>query len=324
MPPLPELGYVLADERIVEVFVEVKAENAPQSDSHIGITRKVKQNVQRIAGYTEPTAEYGKRFHISAQCIFHYRVKIVCQNDLFAEPHDKAGNALTYVLGGGASVVYLLFNNAVSYDRTCHQLREQGYEHKEFHRIMLYLDFSPVSVKDIREYLKGVEADTDRQRYMGSGNIYWQYSVQIFHHKVGVFEHAQQTKAHDKRYCNAHLRQLCPSVILYHKTAAVVDYSAVNKQDYPQRLAPGVEYQGKNYKHSIFPAYRLADKIHQQAKRQKRVQKKQIGKDHSLSPFTGNSKSPSIYKTYITRKKSQKLLYYKIILNATPALTIPK
>ena len=41
VPSLPKLGYALADEGIVEVFVEMEAENASQADGDVGIAREI-------------------------------------------------------------------------------------------------------------------------------------------------------------------------------------------------------------------------------------------------------------------------------------------
>lgn len=56
VPPLPEFGYVLTDERVVEVFVKVKSENASETDSDIGVSREVKEDLERVSRYTEPCA----------------------------------------------------------------------------------------------------------------------------------------------------------------------------------------------------------------------------------------------------------------------------
>ena len=41
MPSLPKLGYALADEGVVEVFVEMEAENASQADGDVGVAREI-------------------------------------------------------------------------------------------------------------------------------------------------------------------------------------------------------------------------------------------------------------------------------------------
>ena len=130
MPSLPELAYALADEGVVEVFVEVEAENASQSDGDIGVAREVEVVPQRHEYRAVPRSHHGEglgsgvavgRF---AEAGENCGVKIIRDDDLLGNAEYHSRESVAYVLDGSVSVVYLLSDEGVADDRTCHQLRE--------------------------------------------------------------------------------------------------------------------------------------------------------------------------------------------------------
>ena len=55
MPTLPEFCNVLAQERMPEVFFQLKAHHTGNSDCHIGITGEVEVNLHGIDNDTIPS-----------------------------------------------------------------------------------------------------------------------------------------------------------------------------------------------------------------------------------------------------------------------------
>ena len=67
MPPSPEVGDGITTIGMTEVLVEVEAQTAPQSDSHIRIAREVEVDLQGKGHDAYPCASSGEVLHIARQ-----------------------------------------------------------------------------------------------------------------------------------------------------------------------------------------------------------------------------------------------------------------
>ena len=67
MPSLPEFGNIFRYKGVVEVLVEMEAENSSETYRHIGIARKIEINVKGVENYPVPGTYNGKLGYISAE-----------------------------------------------------------------------------------------------------------------------------------------------------------------------------------------------------------------------------------------------------------------
>ena len=98
VPTLPELSDVLAEERVAEVFVQMKAEDAGNANCHIGIAGEIEVHLQGVENYTVPDTQCGLGGEVVPQELVYDAGEPVCQYDLFAQTN---GNTHTCLLSAG-------------------------------------------------------------------------------------------------------------------------------------------------------------------------------------------------------------------------------
>ena len=124
MPPSPEVGDGITTIGMTEVLVEVEAQTAPQSDSHIRIAGEVEVDLQGKGHDACPCASSGEVLHIARQKLVRDFRQLVGKDDLLAQSDDKAIDAISNVFGGDAAVADLLCYRVIAHDRTCDELWE--------------------------------------------------------------------------------------------------------------------------------------------------------------------------------------------------------
>ena len=88
MPAPPELRSGAGDERVVEVFAEVEAEDLSEADRHIGIAGKVEVDLEHIRRGVEPCEK--DRLLRRALEHAHELAENICDEDLFRKPRREA------------------------------------------------------------------------------------------------------------------------------------------------------------------------------------------------------------------------------------------
>ena len=195
MPSLPEFADRLADERILEVFVKVEAEDTTQTDRHIGIAAEIEINIEGIADHNKPCAEERQirdiRILIAVDIAVELcddGIEVVCDDDLFGKTYNEAHDAFADIGRADRTLVDLFFNNAVTHDRTCDELREQREIEQKLAERLLRRDGIPIAVDDIGNCLEGKEADADGQGYLRNGYACMEQAVEILDQKAEIFE----------------------------------------------------------------------------------------------------------------------------------------
>ena len=92
MPAAPELRNACGNIRIVEVFGKTESENAPESYRHIGISGKVKIDVQHICCGVQPIKQHG---FLAVRLEFgHKKCRRICKKYLLCKSDGKARDSL--------------------------------------------------------------------------------------------------------------------------------------------------------------------------------------------------------------------------------------
>ncbi|CDD01690.1 uncharacterized protein BN636_00587 [Ruminococcus sp. CAG:382] len=140
MPSLPKLTYRTAYEWIIEVFIEMEAENPPHTDCHIRISRKVKIHLHSVSDNADPSTENGgiadiddssRRSFMNAEHKLNEQVEVVCEKYFFCQTDDKAASSFGKIGNCCFTRPDLTRNGFVTYDRTRDELREQRDIHEE-------------------------------------------------------------------------------------------------------------------------------------------------------------------------------------------------
>ena len=126
MPSSPKFRYGKADVWVVEVFQKLKTKHLAQSDSHIAVSAKVKENLECVGNSTHPS-HYNCKFAVG-----HIK-GVVCNNshcvgkeNLFCKAYDKSANTLGKFFKAFFPVLNLVGNSFVPYNRSCNQLWEKA------------------------------------------------------------------------------------------------------------------------------------------------------------------------------------------------------
>ena len=98
VPAAPEFGNTLRQVRIVEVFDEMKAENPPQTDGHIGIAGKVEVDVQHKGNGIHPVEQNALFRGIPEN--FRQQAQLVGKEHLFAQTHEEPTDACHGIVQG--------------------------------------------------------------------------------------------------------------------------------------------------------------------------------------------------------------------------------
>ena len=122
MPAAPELLDGGRGVRIIEVFAEMEAEHASETDGHIAVAGKIEVDLQRVANGARPSCQHADLSGRQREHGIRHLTERVRQQQLFAQTADKPADAECGLLRSGAAAVDLLFDVMVLDDRTCNKL----------------------------------------------------------------------------------------------------------------------------------------------------------------------------------------------------------
>ena len=159
VPPAPEFRNAGTDVGIVEVFQKLEAKHPPQASCHIGITGKVKVNLQRVSQDSHPGGE-GPPFCLEKIPQIAHGVG---QQHLFPQAQDKQLDTGGKVMDILPAVLHLLRHILVPDNGTGNELREQGDIGTEGQRILLNRRIVAVHVNHIAHGLEHIKGNADGQ-----------------------------------------------------------------------------------------------------------------------------------------------------------------
>ena len=154
MPLSPEILNAYRTVRIIEVFLKVKAEHFAKTDCHIGITRKIVIDLEKICQSTEPSRYNGKIIvtciENNVRCLSH----CVCNENFLCKSADKTAHTICNLFGSLLSVNNLFADVPVFNNRTCNKLWEKCYVKKNIEVIFLCINRFAVNINYIGQSLK--------------------------------------------------------------------------------------------------------------------------------------------------------------------------
>ena len=90
MPSLPEFRDILAEERMLEVLVEVEAEHSAHADCHIRIAGEIEVNLHCVNNDGIPCAGNRNLPAAVLEELVNDGGEVVCENDLFRKTDNQA------------------------------------------------------------------------------------------------------------------------------------------------------------------------------------------------------------------------------------------
>ena len=270
VPPPPELRDRQGDIRVVEVFEEVEAEHPAEADGHVAVAGEVEIDLQRVGDGGQPVHERAVIGGVAAVDDGGHLRDLIGQQQLFGQTHDKAPEALREIVHGHLALPDLLLDGLIAHDGAGDELREEADVHQQVEKVALQGNLAAVEVDDIRQDLKRVKADADRQRDAGVRQAEKRERPE---QEAEVFEHDEVAEDDDDRRDQRGLFRARPRLKMHDGKAAAVGHERHEHHEHDHlRLAPGVEDQRRDEQHGVLHGLR-ADEHAQPRQRQKEKQK---------------------------------------------------
>ena len=175
----------------------------------------------------------------------------------------------------------LLVDGGETDDRAGDELREHRHVGEVVEVVFLDRHLALIEVDGVAHGLEGEEADADREteperRDCGAGE-----RIDRIHQEIGVLEEAETTEVDEHRQQEAEPTDGRTLIRAVHHTAErVVGQGLENHEQDVDRLAPGVEEQGKCEQDIVLPAERYQI-VEDQAERQEVKKKRDTAENHS-------------------------------------------
>ena len=268
----------------------METDHKSHTDRHIGISRKVQINLQRIEKQTDPDACGRNRCQIfwnKRQQSICYRSTSVGEDCFFCQSGSKSFDSPAHFIKRYSSILDFFSHQLIPDDRTGNTLMKEWCVQQKVGKLFLRFNFLAVYVNHVREKLKRVEWNTNGEydlRY-----FFWQMKKGIGNSckKIQILKEAQKPQ-HD--YTITDQENFTPFGILI----------LINqKSEYPwgedhaykkQKIfwsTPGVENQGENKHDHVFLLDSTCKIIRNKIQRKKEKYKKQAWKNH-IAPLYDN------------------------------------
>ena len=188
MPASPEFAHRCCDIRMVKVLQKGKPKHFAKSDRHIGITGKIKIDLQRICDRTEPCNRCAHHRKITLHDRICQRSRHIGKDCLLCQTCHKSCYTICKFFCAVCSCIKLQCNILVAHDRSCNKLRKHRNIQCQLTRILLHaFPAVPIHINDIGQSLKRVKGNTDRQCYLPYRQRRDQF-LQVFHRKGHIFK----------------------------------------------------------------------------------------------------------------------------------------
>ena len=180
----------------IEVFGEAEAEQKGDTYGHIGISRKIAVNLQRIAVDTHQTLKTRIQRRLVEDAVHEVERYVVRDNGFLYQADDNQTNGRAEHLARNHQRLAYLRNEILgSHDRSCHQLREEREVEDIVNPSLEGLDLSAIDVYGVAHRLEYEERYADGQKYILK--IQESRAKQAVGHldeEVGVLEIAQHSE----------------------------------------------------------------------------------------------------------------------------------
>ena len=199
MPAPPELPDAAGDEGVVEVFLEIKAENTAQADGHVAVAAEIKVNLQRVAHCAQPGAAGGELSGGEGKDCVRQEAHLICDQHLFGKAEEKAADAPGDPVGTELPLRQLPGDIPVAHDGAGDQLGKESNVQQHREETSLHALLVPIDVDHIAQALEGEEGDADGQPDPGHGQGKAAEAVEDPGKKAGVFIDREQPDVQDRR-----------------------------------------------------------------------------------------------------------------------------
>ena len=279
----------------------MEAQNAPEADSHVAVTRKVEIYLQQKRERVEPDEEDARvlRRFVDAR----KRAELVGEQNFLGKADREAAHALRRGGNTVRAAFELRGDIGIAHDRPRDELGKERNIGGEVDEIPLRCRLTAIDVDDVAEHLKGVEADADGQAQLQKRQGKPRDGVDAREEKVRVLKIAEKPKAHKDRECQKDLRRPLPTVLFDQQAEGIALHDGDEHQKHILRLAPGVEKEAREQQHRVFQLPRRC-KVEQQRRGQKVEEKGNAGKEHGLLRLSEDQAMASSQATAASAKAS--------------------
>ena len=246
VPPPPEFGDGLGDIRVVKVTHKFKAQHPPQPYSHIGITGKIKVDLERKGDDAQPCTCSGELLGRHGLVSIPQHSQVIGQEHLLGQSDYKDLHTRGKLLHLVISVVDLVVQVLVFDDGAGDELRKEGHKGTKADDTSLGSGVSTVDINGIAHGLEGIEGDADGKAQPQYRHKPKTNSGQASGDKVPVFEEKQKGQVKDYGRCHRAFCSLAvaPLFILVHQQAVRVVNGDRDKHDKNiYRFTPSIEDQ---------------------------------------------------------------------------------
>jgi len=290
MPSPPKIRYAVCDVWVVEIFGKLEPENMAEAYRHIAVPRKIEVYLHRVCNQIEP---YKYDALIAAGFVYPDQLpEQIGEQHFFAKTEHEAARSEREPRKAVLAFCQRFGNVGISDYRTGDKLRERRHISRKIQQIPLYLDFFFIQVNSIAEQLERVEAYAYRHQHVYKRETGVCEIVHVRYEEVCIFKVNQAGQTHRKGNQHEYFR-CCPPPVFFDEQAENPRKNTLrDHQKHVSGLAPRIKNKARHQKRHISQTRRAPrhrrDKIQQQRNRQKIEQKRQSGKNHSISSFKNN------------------------------------
>ena len=254
MPAPPEIRHGDGSQRIIEIFIIMKAEHVPHADRHVAVGAKVKIELQGKAERAEPCGRDARLRSAQYADLLPQGASLVCDEHFLEQSHHKTQEPVLKSRPCELPVVELLLDVGKAHDRTCHQLREHGHVCQVRGVAVFRLHLAAVQVYDITHGLERIKADADRKVHTWPGKLRAEQSVDGYDGKVGILEKGKYGQIDTDAAAQEKDPPAAGSAKALHEPPVrVVKRGGKEHQKNVQRFPPRIKNKAENKQNPIFP-----------------------------------------------------------------------
>ena len=250
MPPAPEFRNRLGQVGIVEVLDKMETENPAQADGHVGISGKIKIDVEHKGHRVQPVEQYALFARYPEQ--FRQLAQLIGKNDFLGQAHQETADTVGQIFKGRSTVFQFSGHVHIPDNGACNQLGEQRHISTEGNGVMLCRYIAPVHIHRIAHALERIEADTDGQGQPQQRSRQPSDSCKALQEKVRILKDRQQCNANDHRHRHPSFLVFCSLGLLNSQTAPIESTDGHCHQRQILRFSPTVEKQAGHQQYRIF------------------------------------------------------------------------
>ena len=157
MPSAPELSHGPGQIWIIKVLRQLKAQHFTKAHRHIGITGKIKINLQCIQDSHIPSQTSADLVHGIGQNLVHHASELVGKYNLFSQSVDKAPCSACKQFRRHMAVSDARTHTLIALDGSLYHLRKKGHVKSQVQQVPLGPCGPPVHIRHIRYHLKCVK-----------------------------------------------------------------------------------------------------------------------------------------------------------------------